>query len=118
MAGLFGGGGGGGVQMMAAPTIADPAPVVKKKATAGAQLAPGQRVPGGPILPPDPVSTGAVDEDEEQRRLRLLAARAQTILGDDLSVLGGSADGAASSGTGDGAAGGGDSGGSGDGSAY
>lgn len=119
MAGVFGGGGGGGgggaAPVMTAPAAVAPV-VVKKQPTSGPQLAPGQRVPGGPILPIEPEAVmPPIGEDEETRRMRLLAAQRATILGEDMSWFGGSANGdsggAADAGPGDGA-------GSADGSAY
>lgn len=57
----------------------------KREAPSGPQLAPGQRAPGATV----------VDETEEERRRRLLAAQAtrDTFLGDVWSGWGGGADG-------------------------
>ena len=70
MGALFGGG-----QQQAPPPVQQVSAPVRRVAPTGPQLAPGQSVPGGPVVPPRV-------ETEEERRNRLLRAQNNTILGD------------------------------------
>lgn len=76
-----------GNNAMPAPIVAAATPAAPR----GPQLAPGQQVPGGPVMP---------GETEEERQRRLLAARMNsTILGDPELGWGNSGDGAGANGT-------------------